>query len=53
MLANKLDYGDTIERFAHLKQYGIFDIIKGIVIGVKYKIDSNNNKIEILDKFLN
>lgn len=88
-------------RFAHLKQYGIFDKIKGIVIGynydlqkngdnypqmedilleytkeynfpivkcndfghkiansvipigVKCKIDSNNNKIEILDEFLN
>lgn len=87
-------------RFAHLKQYGIFDKIKGIIIGynydlqkngdtypqmedilleytkeykfpiikcndfghkivnsvipigVKCKIDSNNNKIEILDEFL-
>ncbi len=88
-------------RFAHLKQYGMFDRIKGIVvgynydlqkngdafpqmedilleytkeykfpiikcndfghqmvnsiipIGVKCKIDSDNNKIEILDEFLN
>ena len=88
-------------RFAHLKQYGIFDKIKGIVvgynydlqkdgyifpqmedilleytkeynfpiikcndfghkmvngvipIGVKCKISSDNNKIEILDEFLN
>ena len=88
-------------RFAHLKQYGMFDKVKGIVvgynydlqkngdifpqmedilleytkeykfpiikcndfghqmvngiipIGVKCKIDSDNNKIEILDEFLN
>lgn len=88
-------------RFAHLKQYGMFDQVKGVVIGYNYdlqkngdifpqmedilleytkeykfpiikcndfgheivngvipigvrcKIDSNNNKIEILDEFLN
>ena len=31
-------------KFAHLKQYGIFDKIKGIVIGYNYDLQKDGNK---------
>lgn len=56
MLANKLNYGDTKEyNFPIIKcnDFG-HKMVNGIIpIGVKCKISSDNNKIEILDEFLN
>ncbi len=56
MLANKLNYGDTIEyNFPIIKcnDFG-HKMVNGVIpIGVKCKISSDNNKIEILDEFLN
>ncbi len=39
-------------RFAHLKQYGIFDKIKGIVIGYNYDLQKNQDTYPQMEDIL-
>ena len=39
-------------RFAHLKQYGVFDKIKGVIIGYNYDLQKNGNSYPQMEDIL-